>query len=139
MFIKKIKKRFSEFTVHPITKKHPYAALLRYIYFNTLTRISNKTRIYNWVNDLKFYAKRGEAGIVGNIYYKLFDYEDSKFILDNLKKNDVFVDIGANVGHFTLLAASLKCEVHAFEPLPDTFEKLKQNIQLNNLEVFQYL
>jgi FkbM family methyltransferase len=100
--------------------------------------INNKPKVYRWVNGLKFYAQKGDAGIVPNIYFKLFDFEDSKFVLDTLTNEDVFIDIGANVGHFSMLAASKKCEVHAFEPIPTTFKKLQKNIELNNLEVNLY-
>ncbi|UFH35701.1 FkbM family methyltransferase [Flavobacterium acetivorans] len=73
-------------------------------------------------------------GIVVNIYFRLFDYEDSMFLLHHLKKNHLFIDIGANVGHYSLLAAGI-CEsrVIAFEPIPSAFSKLKKNIDLNNL------
>ena len=53
------------------------------------------------------------------------------FIVANVKPGDVFVDIGANVGQFSLLAASLGATVHAFEPSPDNMEALKRNLDLN--------
>ncbi len=51
-----------------------------------------------------------------------------------LRPGDTVIDGGANIGYMSLLAA--KCIgrygcVHAFEPVPPTFEILKQNIQLN--------
>lgn len=138
MLINKIKKRFLKFKSHPLTKKNPYAALLRYLIFNLKSKINNTPRIYSWVNGLKFYAQIGDAGIVPNIYFKLFDFEDSKFILDTLSDKDVFVDVGANVGHFSMLAASKKSIVYAFEPVPTTFDKLKKNIELNSLKVYMF-
>lgn len=42
-------------------------------------------------------------------------------------------DIGANVGAFTCLMASLGHTVHSFEPIPDTFCRLKNNVKLNGL------
>ena len=42
------------------------------------------------------------------------------------------VDIGAHLGHFALaLAASGFDEVHAFEPIPDTYRRLQRNLALN--------
>jgi FkbM family methyltransferase len=90
--------------------------------------------VYDWIHNLKFYAQKGDAGIVANIYFKLFDYEDSMFLIHNLKPTDLFVDIGANVGHYSLLAAGVcKADVIAFEPIPSTFIKLEKNLNLNNL------
>jgi len=60
-----------------------------------------------------------------------------------VKPGDVVVDIGANIGYFTLLAAKLvgsKGRVYAFEPEPRNFGFLKKNIELNgytNVFAFQ--
>jgi len=42
-------------------------------------------------------------------------------------------DIGANVGVFTCLMASLGHTVHSFEPIPETFCRLKANVKCNGL------
>lgn len=48
---------------------------------------------------------------------------------------DVFVDIGANRGIYTIIAPTLfgYKEVHAFEPNPEVLTILNKNIELNNL------
>jgi FkbM family methyltransferase len=54
-----------------------------------------------------------------------------------LAPGDVFMDIGSNVGYYTLLAASLvgpTGRVVAFEPDPITFEALRRSIALNRLD-----
>lgn len=130
----KITARLAGFKKHPLTRNGVGSALFRYLFFNTIQTLYPKPRIYNFVNGLKFYAQKGDAGIVANIYYKLYDYEDSMFMMDHLKENDLFVDVGANVGHFSLLAAGIsKANVMAFEPIPQTFAKLNKNVILNNL------
>lgn len=51
-----------------------------------------------------------------------------------IKKGDVCFDIGANVGWYTTLFQKLvgeTGEVHAFEPMPQTFNFLKRNAELN--------
>lgn len=51
-----------------------------------------------------------------------------------IEQNDIVVDIGANIGVFTLYAASITHNaVHAFEPFPSNFEALQQNIRANGL------
>lgn len=131
---KKLKARLKGFKRHPLTKNEVGKALFRYLLFNSIQTLYPKPRIYNFVQGLRFYAQKGEAGIVANIYYKLFDYEDSMFIIDHLKEDDLFIDVGANVGHFTLIAAGVcNANVIAFEPIPQTFNRLNKNIILNNL------
>ncbi|MBD1847247.1 FkbM family methyltransferase [Cyanobacteria bacterium FACHB-63] len=48
----------------------------------------------------------------------------------------VVVDIGANIGQYTLLAATAIGEqgsVHSFEPVPKLFERMKSNVRRNQL------
>lgn len=54
----------------------------------------------------------------------------------NLKQGDVIIDIGANIGCFTVLASSLvgnSGRVISIEPDPETYKQLLFNIELNNL------
>jgi FkbM family methyltransferase len=56
--------------------------------------------------------------------------------LSLIKPGMVVVDIGANIGIYTLYAARLlgqQGKVYSFEPTPRTFEILKDNIQVNGL------
>lgn len=48
-------------------------------------------------------------------------------------KMDVMLDIGANIGWYSLLAAKINPEatIHAFEPIPTTFGRLIENCSLN--------
>lgn len=48
-------------------------------------------------------------------------------------ENEIVVDIGANVGSFTVLAARFAAKVIALEPLPDNFKQLQRNIEFNSL------
>ena len=53
--------------------------------------------------------------------------------LKSFKTNSVFYDVGANVGVYSLYAASLypKIKIFAFEPVYDNFQRLRENISLN--------
>jgi len=54
-----------------------------------------------------------------------------------VKPGTVFFDLGAHVGQFTLLASRLvgpKGSVHCFEPDPQTFRWLCENVTRNNLK-----
>jgi len=50
-----------------------------------------------------------------------------------IKDSPIWFDLGANIGTFTCLAASKGCKVISFEPEPDNFRLLNENIKLNNL------
>lgn len=127
--------RYKMIKKHPLTKRSPLKGLYRYLSFNISQAIIKKPRIFNWIEGLKFYAEKGDAGLVGNVYYKLMDYEDSMFLINHLKKEDLFVDVGANLGHYTMLASGIcKAKTIAIEPIDTTLKKLKKNITLNELK-----
>lgn len=61
---------------------------------------------------------------------------DLAFVRAHLRPGEVFIDGGAHVGMFTLVAASAvgpNGMVCAFEPNPETFEILRRNVELNGL------
>jgi len=67
---------------------------------------------------------------------KMYEPEISHPLLQVLQTGDCFVDIGANVGYFTVLAAHLVGKdgrVYAFEPEHENFKRLTDNIVLNDL------
>lgn len=54
--------------------------------------------------------------------------------INEFKNNDVFWDIGANIGIYSLYASIKKeVQVYAFEPSPFNFHVLSKNIFLNNI------
>lgn len=51
-----------------------------------------------------------------------------------LKPGDTFIDVGANIGYLSAIAAGIvgpRGEVHCFEPVPDYFARLRRLAQLN--------
>jgi len=54
------------------------------------------------------------------------------FFVRELKDNDTFFDIGANIGFYTLLASALAKNVHSFEPTPRTYGILVANVSSKN-------
>lgn len=60
---------------------------------------------------------------------------ETKLFKKTIKKGMVVVDIGANIGYYSLIAASLTGDngiVYAFEPEPTTYALLCKNIDVNN-------
>lgn len=58
----------------------------------------------------------------------------------NLLPGDVFFDIGANIGFFSLIAAkrvSPEGSVYSFEPVPSNVALIRRNAELNNLETIR--
>jgi FkbM family methyltransferase len=70
----------------------------------------------------------------GNVPY---EPETTEYVRRRLQPGSVFVDVGANHGYFTILAASLvgaRGLVAAFEPNPPVYERLDMHVRLNGFE-----
>lgn len=68
------------------------------------------------------------------VYMKLPEYQEMKFALKVIEEDSIFIDVGANIGIYSLLAASkIKSgKVYAFEPVNKVILNFKENIRLNN-------
>ena len=69
-------------------------------------------------------------------WYGYYEKELRDLLKQIVKPNDVFIDIGANIGYFSLLIAHHfpSAKVISFEPVADPFKKMNENISLNNIE-----
>jgi FkbM family methyltransferase len=120
---------------HPLNKGSSLSALLKFFRWQIGSRILGFSVIYPWIGGTHLCIKNGDKGLTLNIYCGLADYAEMSFILDYVDQNDVIYDIGANAGSYTILAAGVKkAKVVAFEPVPSTFERLKNNIAINHIE-----
>jgi FkbM family methyltransferase len=97
----------------------------------------------------RFLAKNAVVKVDG-VYFRLLDEESfitvfpefEKFIDSYLKvkEGDVFLDVGAHIGKYTLGIASImgkKGQVISIEPYPETYRVLLENIRLNSFENIQ--
>ncbi len=69
-----------------------------------------------------------------------FELSERTFVADYLRPGDVFLDVGANLGLYTVIAARAmgnKGQVFAFEPCEQTYNRLVQNVALNGLSNVQ--
>jgi FkbM family methyltransferase len=66
-----------------------------------------------------------------------FERLETEIVNKEIKKGDVVIDIGANIGYYTLIFANLvgkEGKVFAFEPSPDNFALLQKNIEINGYQ-----
>jgi len=54
--------------------------------------------------------------------------------MSGMGKKGVFIDVGANIGKYSVIMAREGWFVYAFEPVKSNFDSLEKNIQLNNVE-----
>ncbi len=88
-----------------------------------------------WVGGQRLAVRRGMTGATGNIYVGLQEFAGMMLPLHFLRPADLFFDIGANVGTYTVLASGVcGARTWAFEPAPETTPLLRRNISLNGLD-----
>ena len=64
----------------------------------------------------------------------VWEQMESTFVSNNVTEGTVFLDVGANIGYFSMLAAQQKAgKVLAIEPAPRTYEMLRRNVEHNML------
>jgi FkbM family methyltransferase len=120
---------------HPLNAEHKLSAMIRFAKWQLCSRLVPGAIVYDWINGSKFLVKTGETGLTGNIYTGLHEFPDMAFLLHFLRAEDLFVDIGANVGSYTILACSaIGARGIAFEPVPSTYRRLVENMRLNHLD-----
>jgi FkbM family methyltransferase len=71
------------------------------------------------------------------IYCGGYELVERHFVNAFLRPGDIFIDAGANIGLFTIIAAATvgpTGAVHAFEPCTAAFERLRGNVCLNGFD-----
>jgi len=122
-------------TTHPLNRDNKFKSVLRFAKWQIGSRLVPGEIIYNWINGSKFIVRNGETGLTGNIYAGLYEFSHMAFLLHVLRNDDLFIDVGANVGSYTILACSaIGASGYAFEPVPSTYKRLIENIFLNHIE-----
>jgi FkbM family methyltransferase len=119
---------------HPLNRAEPLRAIGRFLAWQLATRLLPHAVAVPFVDHTRLLVRRGMTGATGNVYCGLHEFEDMGFVLHTLRPEDLFVDVGANVGTYTVLAAgAVGCRCMAFEPVRSTFEALLANVRLNDL------
>lgn len=133
--MEKIKRTLGFMFNHPLGSKHPVRALFRFFVWQLQSSVSSsKLIVKSFVSPVRFFARKGLTGITGNIYTGLHEFNDMGFLLHFLCPGDIFFDVGANAGSYTLLAAGVcNAACVAIEPVRSTFDILTKNIDLNHL------
>jgi len=68
----------------------------------------------------------------------VYEPEETKLVQSLVHPGDIVIDIGANIGYYTLQFAKLvrgAGKVIAFEPDPENFELLRRNVEINGYNI----
>lgn len=120
---------------HPLSGKHKIKAVSNFFLWQLSQSLSPRLVVRSFAGNTKLWVKKGMEAATANIYTGLHEFSEMGFLLHFLKEEDIFVDVGANIGAYTVLASGvIGCNSVSIEPVPTTYNILEKNIQLNNIE-----
>ena len=105
MVFSSLKRTFGFILSHKLAKRHKYSAFFKFFRWQIIASFSKKLIVVPFIENTKFWARKKLTGITGNIYTGLHEFEDMAFLIHLLRNEDVFFDVGANVGSYTILAS----------------------------------
>lgn len=83
-----------------------------------------------WLDLMDDYVSRG-------CLYDAYEPTETELVRKHLKPGDVFLDVGANIGWYSLLASTIVGDgghVYAFEPRRPTVEYLRRSVSMNRVD-----
>lgn len=128
----------------------PKSFVLAYLFFSEILSRTILAKIGFIESIHRFVLKKLDSGFVSvngskmvlrldNLFisvYGHFEYEsfETELVKKQVSKGDIVIDLGANVGYYTLLFSKLvggTGKVFAFEPDSENFSLLKKNVEIN--------
>lgn len=127
-------KLFRYWKAHPVASRDLTGTVLRFLKWQLACRVLGRPVIMPWIGGSSLVMERGMTGATMNHYCGLHEFSEMAFLLHYMRPGELFLDIGANVGTYTVLASGV-CHARsmAVEPVPSTHARLLRNIAVNGI------
>jgi FkbM family methyltransferase len=123
------------FRKNPLTRDQLLASFVRFARYQLAWRLSREPTVHPWIGSSRLIIGAGMRGVTGDAYMFLDEPRDMLFCAHLLRPGDLFFDVGANVGSYSVIAAKVcGARAVAFEPASETIEQLLDNLRLNGIE-----
>ena len=109
--------------------------MLRAVAFQLRGRVLRKPTLATLGDRSLIWARVHHSGTSKVVYANPPDHPEMLVWSRYLQPQDIFIDVGANAGSYTIWAAERGAHVLALEPAADTFAFLMENIALNGYRV----
>lgn len=114
-----------------VQNAHAVIAVCRFVVCQIKFLLGKKEFKYKWDNDITIRIIQGEHGTTECYYLGLYDYSEMHLLKKLIHQGDIFLDIGANVGTWSLLTAKNGGVAYAFEPVKRTFDIMRSMVELH--------
>ncbi len=133
-YLVELPRQLSAIANHPLNRDRPFRAIGRWLRWQIGSRLVPGEVLVPFVDDTVLVARPGLTGVTSNSYYGLYEFEDMSFTLQLLRPKDLFIDVGANCGSYTVLASgAVGATTIAFEPVPAAADLLDLKVRANGL------
>ncbi len=105
--------------------------ILKGVIFQLFKRITNRVfskRLFNG-KEIFIFPKCVISSFL--VYSHIPDHLEINLLRELANEDTVFLDIGANIGSYSIMLMDVVGEIHAFEPHPVTASRCKMNFLLN--------
>jgi FkbM family methyltransferase len=119
---------------HPLNRGSRLKALRDYFLWNAVRYSMDARHVLKLPGELEIILGKKENYGSAVYAHGLSDHGELLFLAHLMRPGDLFADVGANVGMYSVwVAGTTGANAISMEPVPGTFKALKQNIRLNDL------
>ena len=111
--------------------------ILKRLYPSVVRRIlmtMGKNEISISMNNFIFEIDIRESIERKTFFLKSYEKDRISYLINNSKKSNILIDIGAHIGFYSILTSDYFKQVYSFEPNFRNYQKLSKNIKQNKLE-----
>lgn len=116
---------------HPTRRGERFSALIRAVRHEIVTRWLGRPTILPLGERSKLIAYKGETNTPLAVVANPPNFPDMLVWRRYLQSGDLFLDVGANIGAYTIWAAELGAEVIAIEPNAHNAGRVREHLELN--------
>ena len=119
-------------------KLHEYADFISGTDVESIVISDRKLIVNTKKYGLKLVCQKDDTAAIPHSIINIGEYEmdDSELIHSLVRDGDTFIDVGANIGWYSIGIPKVKNNVkmYSFEPMPKTYKQFMENIKLNDME-----
>jgi FkbM family methyltransferase len=116
---------------HPANRGHRLQSVVRVAKFQLLGRLARRRAVATVGTHSRLWADAGTYISARALYANPLDWNEMLVWQRELRQGSLFVDVGANVGLYTIWALDMGAEVLAIEPNRVSVKQLEENLSLN--------
>ena len=129
-----LRDRLDVLWAHPVARRQRLRTLGRFARAEIINRAMRRPFLFRHDFGITLIVDHDLHSTRGHYFFGIHDFEEELFLLHFLCGQDLFIDVGANLGVFSILMArATGARVVAFEPSPSSARIMRMQIALNDL------